>query len=175
MVGGSLQHSDQNVRVTAQLIDATTGRHIWAERYDRDLSNIFEIRDEIMRSVVATIMGTKLFDAEIARLSAKDPSSFTAYDNLMRGWHEWMKFTPGSNLAARDFFEKARSIDPNYAAPTPASPGPIRPTTTLGWTDDYDETLGLTLEMAEKAVSLDSNDYRSHWVAGVGPDVQPPA
>ena len=95
VVEGSIQRSDQNVRVTAQLIDASTGRHLWADRYDRELSNIFAIRDDIMRSIAGVLGGLqgKVGKAEIARVSAKNPNSFTAYDYVMRGWYEWYKLT----------------------------------------------------------------------------------
>ena len=94
-----------------------TGRELWVESYDRQIGNIFAIRDEITRSIAGTLGGLsgKLAKAEVTRLSGKDPNSFTAYDYLMRGWYEWHKFTPESNAAARELFEKARKIDPNYA------------------------------------------------------------
>ena len=96
VVEGSIQRADHNVRVTAQLIDASTGSHIWAERYDREVSNIFAIRDDITQSIAGTLGGLqgKVAKAEIARVSEKDPNSFTAYDYVMRGWYEWYKFDP---------------------------------------------------------------------------------
>ena len=117
VVEGSLQRSDQNVRVTAQLIDASTGSQLWADRYDREISSIFAIRDDITRSIAGTLggLGGKLAQAEVERVSGKDPNSFTAYDYLMRGWYEFYKLTRESNAAARDLFEQARKIDPNYA------------------------------------------------------------
>jgi len=103
VVEGSLTRSDQKVRVTAQLIDATTGSHIWADRYDRELNNIFEIRDDIMQSIAEILGGVagKVAKAETARVSGKDPNSFTAYDYVMRGWYEWYKLTREGNAAAR--------------------------------------------------------------------------
>lgn len=168
VVEGTLQRADQTVRVTAQLIDATSGRQIWADRYDRKLDNIFDVRDDIARSIAGTLMGThgKLADAEVARLSAKNPNSFTAYDYLLKGWQEWSNFTREGNLAARDLFERSRQVDPNYARAYAGLAWTYSSEYDFGWTDDYDKTLALTLEMAEKAVRLDSNDYRSHWVLG---------
>jgi TolB-like protein len=91
IVDGSIQRSDHDLRVSAQLIDAATGRELWAENYDRQIENIFAIRDDIARSIAGTIGGLsgKLAKAEVVRLSGKDPNSFTAYDYLMRGWYEW--------------------------------------------------------------------------------------
>ena len=75
LIEGSVQRADQNVRVTAQLIDASTGSQLWADRYDREISSIFAIRDDITRSIVGTLggLGGKLAQAEVARLSAKRP------------------------------------------------------------------------------------------------------
>ena len=148
VVEGSIQRSDQNVRVTAQLIDASTGRHLWADRYDREINNIFAIRDDITRSIAGTLGGLdgKLAQAEVARLSAKDPNSFTAYDYLMRGWYEWYKFTREGNAAARDLFEQARKIDPNYARAYAGLAWTYADDYDYEWTDDYDKTLKLALE-----------------------------
>ena len=117
VVEGSVQRSDQNVRVTAQLIDASTGSQLWADRYDREINNIFAIRDDITRSIAGTLGGLqgKVAQAEIERVSAINPNSFTAYDYVMRGWYECYKLTQEGNTAARDLFEQARKIDPNYA------------------------------------------------------------
>jgi adenylate cyclase len=168
VVGGSLQRSDNNLRVTAQLIDASSGSQLWADSYDRQINSIFAIRDDITRSIVGTIggLGGKLAQAEVARLSEKDPNSFTAYDYLMRGWYEWHKFTRESNAAARDLFEQARKIDPNYARAYAGLAWAYADDYDYEWTDDYKETLKLTLEMAQTAVRLDPNDYQAHWALG---------
>jgi adenylate cyclase len=168
VVEGSVQRSDQNVRVTAQLIDASTGRPLWADRYDREINSIFAIRDDITRSIVGTIGGLagKLAQAEAARLSGKDPNSFTAYDYLMRGWYEWHKFTREGNAAARDLFEQARKIDPNYARAYAGLAWAYADDYDYEWTDDYDKTLKLALEMASTAVRLDPNDYQAQWALG---------
>lgn len=168
VVEGSVQRSDPNVRVTAQLIDASTGRHLWADRYDRQVDSIFAIRDEITRSIAGTLGGLagKLAQAEVARVSGKDPNSFTAYDCLMRGWYEWRKLTRSSNAAARDLFEQARKIDPNYARAYAGLAWTYALDYDFEWTDDYDKTVKLALEMASTAVRLDSNDYQAHWALG---------
>ena len=165
---GSVQRSDQNVRVTAQLIDASTGRPLWADRYDREINSIFAIRDDITRSIVGTIGGLagKLAQAEVARLAGKDPNSFTAYDYLMRGWYEWHKFTREGNAAARDLFEQARKIDPDYARAYAGLAWAYADDYDYEWTDDYDKTLKLTLENASMAVRLDPNDYQAQWALG---------
>lgn len=84
----------------------------------------------------------------------------------MRGWSEWSQFTREGNLAAREYFEKAKDLDPNYAQSYTGLAWTYSSDYDFNWTEDYDTTLQLTLEMAEKAVSLDNNDYRSHWALG---------
>ena len=168
LIEGSVQRADQNVRVTAQLIDASTGSQLWADGYDREISSIFAIRDDITRSIVGTLggLGGKLAQAEVARLSAKAPNSFTAYDYLMRGWYEWHKFTRESNAAARDLFELARKIDPNYARAYAGLAWAYADDYDYEWTEDFEKTLKLTLEMAQTAVRLDPNDYQAQWALG---------
>lgn len=126
VVEGTIQRTDQNVGVTAQLTDASTGRQLWADRYDREATGIFAIRDDITRSVAGVLGGLqgKLGKAEAARLSAKNPNSFTAYDYVMKGWYELYKYERAPNTAARGHFEQAKKIDPSYS----------RAYTGLGWT-----------------------------------------
>ena len=168
LIDGSVQRADQNVRVTAQLIDASTGSQLWADGYDREISSIFAIRDDITRSIVGTLggLGGKLAQAEVARVSAKNPNSFTAYDYLMRGWYEWHKFTRESNAAARDLFEQARKIDPNYARAYAGLAWAYADDYDYEWTEDFEKTLKLTLENANTAVRLDPNDYQAQWALG---------
>ena len=168
VVEGSIQRSNQNVRVTAQLIDASTGHQLWADKYDRHVDNIFAIRDDITMSTVGTLGGLagKLAQAEVARVSAKNPNSFTAYDYLMRGWYEWHKFTREGNAAALGLFEQARKIDPNYARAYAGLAWTYADDYDYEWTDDYDKTLKLALEMANTAVRLDPSDYQAQWALG---------
>ena len=170
IVKGSIQTSDKGVHVWAQLIDASAGNQLWANRYDRQLDNIEAARDDITQSIAGELGGLtgKLSQAEIKRISGKDPTSFTAYDYLRKGWREWRKFTKEGNAAARDLFEEARKIDPNYA----------RAYVGLTWTyandydfwcteeEDFKKTARLALARAEEAVRLDPNDYQTHWALG---------
>jgi adenylate cyclase len=168
VLDGSVQRADQNLRVAAQLVDATTGRQLWADSYDRQVDNVFAIRDDITRSIAGTLggLGGKVAQAEAARLSGKDPTSFTAYEYVMRGWYEFYKYTRESTAAARDFFEKAREIDPNYARAYAGLAWTHELDYDYEWTNDDKKTLELALENAVTAVRLDPKDIQAQWGLG---------
>ena len=168
VVEGSIQRSDQNVRVTAQLIDASTGSHIWADRYDRQSDNIFTVRDDITRAIAGTLGGLqgKVAQAEVARLSGKNPNSFTAYDYYLRGLYTLYKYDRSSNAEARMLLEKAIEIDPNFARPYAAVAWTYELDYDYEWTDDYENAVKQAFENASMAVRLDPNDYQAQWVLG---------
>jgi adenylate cyclase len=119
-VEGSVRKVGDRVRITAQLIDATTGGHVWAERYDRELEDLFAIQDEIT-TAIAGAMGAKLAVTEEARAAHQSPESLTAYDLLMRGRYchaqrAWEEDYDEMQAEARSCFERAIEINPRLAA-----------------------------------------------------------
>ncbi len=171
VVEGSIQRDNESMRVTAQLIDAETGKHIWAESYDRKVDNIFDIRDEITQSIAGTLGGLqgKLAKAEMARVSrlfSEAPNSVTAYELVLKGWHEWAKFERESNKQAREFFNLARLTDPNYARAYAGLAWTYASDYDFEWTDDFDRTLKDALKFARTAVRLDGQDYQAQWALG---------
>ena len=111
---GSVQSSGNRVRVTAQLIDAITGRHIWADRYERELKDIFAIQDEISQKVVAEL-GVQLGEGEQLKLVMKKSPNVEALKYYWKGVAEFRKFTEESNRKTRELAEKALKIDPQYS------------------------------------------------------------
>jgi adenylate cyclase len=111
---GSLRKSGNRIRVTAQLVEAETGNHVWAERYDRDLADIFAVQDEITGAVTVAIVPA-IADAEQHRALRKPPANLDAWAAYQRGlWHS-SKFTADDNVLAEKFFQQAIELDPTFA------------------------------------------------------------
>ena len=110
---GSVRKSGNRARITAQLIDALNGHHLWAERYDRELDDVFEVQDEITRNV-AIALQVELSSGEHARIWQSGTRSFEAWQCQIRGVQKFYKFTPEGRREAQECFEKAVSIDPEY-------------------------------------------------------------
>jgi adenylate cyclase len=115
VVEGSVRRAGTRVRITAQLINVATGAHLWAERYDRELEDIFDIQDEVVRTIVATVVGRlEVTGAEYAK--RKPPESLVAYDYVLRGIEQLSLEGEEHNSEAVRLFEQAVAIDPQYAA-----------------------------------------------------------
>jgi TolB-like protein len=110
---GSVRKSGERVRITAQLNDVSTGSHIWAERYDRDLADVFAVQDQITEAIVAAIE-PQIYVAENFRARRKPPNSLDAWDLVMRALSHYWRVTRPDNMVAQALLEKAIAIDPNY-------------------------------------------------------------
>jgi len=128
---GSVRKSADRVRVTGQLIDVASGTHIWADRYDRALDDIFALQDKLTISVIGAIEPT-LRQAEIERARRKRPNSLDAYDLYLRALPFAFTAMPGDADKALPFLEQAIRLEPDYAAATPSSPGAMSSGTCAG-------------------------------------------
>ena len=160
---GSVRRGGNQVRVNAQLIDAETGVHVWADRYDRDLSDIFAVQDEITASVAGAIEPA-LAGAEQQRVLRKLPKSLDAWEAYQRGvWH-FNKYDKQDNDAALAFFRQAIGLEPNFA------PGHYGYALALQWDiwhfsgRPFSEVQGTARDEARIAVSLDDKDAMAHAV-----------
>src|SRR5712664_955786 len=113
VVEGSVRKSGDRVRITAQLNDVSTGSHVWAEHYDRNLTDVFAVQDEITEAIVAAIE-PQIYVAENFRSRRKPSSSLDAWDLVMRALSHYWRITPQDNAVAQALLEKAAAIDPNY-------------------------------------------------------------
>jgi len=145
------------------LIDAISGGHIWAERYDRDLNDIFAVQDEITASV-AGVIEPALAEAEQRRVLRKLPERLDAWEAYQRGLWHFNKYGPEENQTAQTFFRRAIALDPNFA------PGHYGYALALQWeiwqfsTRPFSEVQGIPLGEARLAVSLDDKDATAHAV-----------
>ena len=153
------------VRITAQLIDGRSNGHIWAERYDRDLEDIFGVQDEVTHEIV-TALRVHVSDAERRLLVKKETENLDAYDDLLRGRELFLKFTKESNQEAEQRFKHAIELDPNYAAAFAELARVFVQRRNHGWSDTPDETLEEGFRMVSKAVELDDSLPQSHIVKG---------
>ena len=166
---GSVQMAGGTVRMTAQLIDATTGHHLWAESYDRKLTDVFAVRDEVTQTIIATVMGDtgQLTRAEIERVSGKDPENLQAYELVLKGVDIWLRFTPEANREAAVLFDKAIALDPGYARAYAVLAWVHLNDYRYLWSEDPQRSFALAYDMARKSVALDNTDDWSHWALGV--------
>lgn len=154
---GSVRKAGNRVRITAQLIETLTGHHVWAERYDRELGDLFAIQDDITTSIAAAVE-PEIMEVEERRATTR--RSLTGYDLVQRGnWHLY-KFTPESIAEAQRLFAAAIEADPNYA-PAYASMAYSK-YISAQFGADFEATLQSAFEFARNAVVLDEKDARAH-------------
>jgi TolB-like protein/Flp pilus assembly protein TadD len=161
---GSVRRSGERLRISGQLIDAASGVHLWADRYDGDLSDVFELQDRITERVVAAIEPTLQF-AEIERHRRNRPNKLDAYDLLLRAYGLEYEFTAESMTAALDCLNQALAVDPTYAPAMAAAAYVHAQRHFQGWApyDDVYRTEGV--RHAWRAVELAPNDAQVLWMA----------
>ncbi len=164
VVEGSVRKSGDRVRITAQLNDAATGAHIWAERYDRDLADVFAVQDEITEAIVAAIE-PRLYAAENFRARRKSPESMDAWDLVMRALSHYWRVTRQDNVVAQALLEKATAIDPGYGQAHGVLAASHTFSAHMGWADMA--TAALIAERAAlAAIRADSEDAWAHHALG---------
>jgi adenylate cyclase len=163
---GSLQRSADRVRVTVRLIDALAGNHVWAQVYDRQLEDIFEIQDEIARTVAATVE-EKVEVRERDRVMAAHPASLEAFEYWMRGTKHWFEWTEEGNDKAQLMYTKAVELDPNMARGYLGLAWVYINGFSNGWTElSREEALKRARELAQKGLELAPYDYFPHQTMG---------
>jgi TolB-like protein/Flp pilus assembly protein TadD len=162
---GSVRRAGKRVRITAQLVDTASGRHVWAERYDRTLDDIFAVQDEIIATIVSRL-GDTLHEARIKRARRKDPSSLDAYDKTLQAWAHFNRFSKEDNREARRLAEEAIELEAGYARAHAIVAWAHVMDFSSRWAEDPDEALRQAYTAARKAVSLDDHNFYAYLGLG---------
>jgi adenylate cyclase len=158
---GSIQKASNRFRITGQLIDATTGHHLWAEKYDRVLEDFFAVQDEITLAIVSSLQ-VKLTDGEQARLRDRTTDNLEAWGLAVRGYSYWHRYTKEDNARARELFQRAIEVDPDYAWAWTMLGFTYFIDTRYGWHRSRDESLKKMVECAQKSLVIDDSDPDVH-------------
>ena len=162
---GSIRATRTQIRITAQLIDAIDGHHLWAERYDRDLTDVFVLQDEITSNVVIALQ-VRLVEGEQARMWHKSTQSLPAWECLIQGLPHFRRFSKEDNRRARSLFERSVQIDPQYAAGWVWLAWTHWADARFLWTDSPSASVDQAAELARKAASLDGQLTDCHSLLG---------
>ena len=163
VVEGSVRKAGNRVRVTVQLIDAETDRHIWAERFDRELKDIFEIQDEITTTIVATLPG-RVEAALRERVKRKPPGNLAAYECVLAGKLLHHRSVRADNEAAQQLLARAVALDPSYAHAHAWRACTLGQSYVYGWTADPSATFREVEAALKTALALDDNDSDVHRI-----------
>ncbi len=161
VIEGSVRRSGDRVRVTAQLIEAETGHHVWAERYDRAIDDFFDLHDEITDRIAA-IIEPALVKAEGMRIAANRPTDLAAWEYCIKGFDHLAKYSREDNILAREMFDAALTRDPNYARAYSGIAYSHCWDFRFGSTENRDETGRAAFDAARRAIALDDADSQGH-------------
>lgn len=162
---GSVRKAAGRVRISAQLVDAKSGGDLWAERYDRDASDIFAVQDDVAKRIVDALQ-VKLSGFESERLGHEGTKSVAAHDTLLRGLSLYWRYSREACAEAQAFFHQALQIDPNFAAAHAWMARSYALQWSMGWSIRREESLDPALEHARKAVELDDLLPLGHAMLG---------
>lgn len=163
LLEGSVRRSGENLRINVQLIDTSNGHHVWAERYDRKLIDVFSVQDELNRNIVSALT-IQLTKEEETELEKDTTISFEAYDLFLQGLEIIQRGTEKANQQAQEIFRNVIELDPSYARAYGALALAKSRSVNVGWIIDSPvETRDRALELARKAVRLDNNSQHAYF------------
>jgi adenylate cyclase len=163
---GSVQRSRDRVRITAQLIDALKGHHLWAENYDREFGDIFALQDDITEHVTIALQ-VKLTEGEQARIRRAHMDNPEAYEYFLRGREMYANFTKEKNAEARKLWEKAVELDPNNSWLWQQIGWTYYRDARFGWTDTPVQSLARAEELAQKTLAVDDSNAEAYCLMSV--------
>ena len=158
---GSLMRSGEQVRVTAQLIDATSGHHLWAEQYDRKMTDLFNLIDEITSKIVLSLQ-FELTEGERAYVWHSATDNFEAWGYTVKGYNHFLQNAKEDNAKARELFERAVKLDPKYSIAWVYLAWTHWHDAWLGWSESPEESISKAIELANKAINLDDTQAEVH-------------
>jgi TolB-like protein/class 3 adenylate cyclase/tetratricopeptide (TPR) repeat protein len=162
---GSVRKAGNRIRISGQLVDAATGGHLWADRFEGDLEDIFELQDRVSSSVVGALM-PQVLQAEIKRASHRPTESLDAHLLVMRGFQRLYTFTRKGVDEAREFALQAIALDPDYGSPYALALTCCTMRKAAGWVDDPEAERAMTRSLADKAVAVGRDDFFALSSAG---------
>ncbi len=160
---GSVRKAGNRVRITAQLIEATDGSHLWAERYDRELADVFAVQDEIAQMIVAALP-RRLESANLERVNLKTTENLVAYDYLLRGKDHHHRRTREDNALALKMLDKAIELDPHFALAYAWKACTLGQAAARGYREWNEELSQESLTLAEKSRDLDEDESECHRI-----------
>ncbi|WP_254428490.1 adenylate/guanylate cyclase domain-containing protein [Ruegeria atlantica] len=162
---GSVRRSASRIRITAELIDASTERTIWGERFDRNIDDIFDILDEVTECIVAAT-AVMIESHEKQRMIQSVPSDLEAYGSVLQGQYHIFKYTRNDNRKAQNFYQSALDRDGGYARAAAALSRTLNIDWRYSWSEDPTQALDQALTFAQRAIELDPTDARGFGELG---------
>ena len=159
---GSVRKAGKRVRITAQLVDATSGNHIWAQHFDRDFEDVFAVQNEVVQSIVAVL--TRRVEATDLDRANRKPASLMSYDYVLRAKHHHHRVTEEDNARALQMVEMAVTLDPNYAQAHAWLACILGQAMIRGFIPQSETNFKRAFEAAETARSLDDDDAECHRI-----------
>ena len=165
VVEGSVRKAGNRVRITAQLIDATSGNHLWADRFDGNLDDVFDLQDQITEQIVVAVE-PEIQAREGARVRRKPPESLDAWELVQRGLSHFYRVNETDRAEALRLFKQAIALDPEFAAAHARIAYLLFTSVWLGHAKDTARAISSARAAAERATSLDPNDTMAHFALG---------
>jgi adenylate cyclase len=162
---GSVQKSGNRYRFTAQLIDAIKGNHLWSEKYDRELKDLFMVQDEITKEII-TALNVELTQGEQARTASKGTDNLEAYLKMMQAREHVIRHNVESNALGQQLAQEAIDLDPNYASAYRILGVTHMHDVLLGSSDSPKQSLGEAMKLVKRAIELDDQNGYNHAVLG---------
>ena len=158
---GSVRKAGERVRINVQLVRTSSGHHVWADRFDRELTDVFSVQDEVVQKIVSAL-AVRLTKTEQARLAEPKKVNPDAYDLLLRGLEKFRRFTPDSHREARQYFIEALEIDTRFARAHADLAWSHAIDVAFGWTKTPEESMKAAIKHANAALSIDPTVPQVH-------------